>query len=136
MKKLLSMILALAMLVSLVPAAFANDTETQAYSGVTVRYDLTLNKSNGTYLSDISYDLSNGFWARYSTSATISNNYGITSSRLRLATTNGNWVALEINVPKAGKYDVKMTYTRMYKDNSYATENGKVWILPLINPTT
>lgn len=134
MKKILSMILALAMLISLVPAAFANDTETQAYSGVTVRYDTTGIVAK-TPITNVTYDMTKGFWKVNSYSTISSNVSLVNGSRIIMGTSAGNWVALEISVPKAGKYDIKMTYSQM-KNTTNATEDGKVWILPLVNPAT
>lgn len=134
MKKVLSIILATAMLISLIPAVFAADTE--AETGIKIVYDFTdedvindkLPKKTGettaTYQLDptvFTYDTTNGFWEY----AEDSNVNPLIQSRLdsgvRInttyhsfqvvggATTGAYWVAFKIYVPKTGTYALDTT---------------------------
>ena len=112
MKKLLSIILALTMLTSLLPAVSADGAAEPEYSGTTVIYS-TAGLASNTHLGSIDYNMTNGFWQYYSASSALNANFKITSSRIQMAVKVNNWVALEIYVPKAGKYDVKLSYGQM-----------------------
>ncbi len=145
MKRFLSTLLALALIISLVPAAFAEDTTTETgmeYSGITVKYGMV--KSDGYDLSvepfrndvkQVDFDVTNGFWSYYlssneSNAITIPNDYA-----LKIEASEGEWTALEIYVPKKGKYDITLGYSSR-KTGNKAADNAAMWILPLINPET
>ena len=122
MKKLLSIILIAAMLISLVPAVFAAD------AGIKIVYDF-YNEDLAKLVADVEFDLndlsytaSEGFW-RY---ADDYNNRGIikTNKGTGFRTSDGYvkaiarnvnianqayWVGFELYVPKAGNYEVKIT---------------------------
>ena len=152
MKKFLSMILAMAMLISLVPSVFADGTEgdaAQEYSGITVKYDFT--KFEGAEVdasAKVDYSKTFGFW-EFRTRGGKKATGGGTSSRNVVKSANGHlqvvarvnwdtdnqnavtyantdWVAFEITVPKAGLYDVTLNNV------SYGLQGGTVglWILP------
>ncbi len=132
MKKLLSIFLATAMLISLIPAVFAADTEAKA--GIKVVYDFTnteiidtevlkssIDKSGKTvYELDptvLTYAASNGFWEYEENSRGInpikSSGTGIRintdhcSFQVSANTAETNyWIALRLNVPKDGDYKV------------------------------
>ena len=109
-----------------------------SYSGITVAY--------GTYSgpgyefargvdwpSTVTYELTRNFWQWHSSSvsqnggsrADFNWNYGI-----QIPAGKNDWTAIEINVPKAGKYEVLLEYGSA--KSSGAAETG-VWIL---NPGT
>ncbi|MBQ6698925.1 MAG: Ig-like domain-containing protein, partial [Oscillospiraceae bacterium] len=134
MKRFLSMLLAMAMLISILPAVSADGAAEPEYSGATVIYTAAGLASN-THLGSIDYNMTNGFWQYYSASSALNANFKITSSRIAMTVKVNNWVALEIYVPKAGKYDVKLSYGQM-KNTTQSTNNGSIWILPLINSET
>lgn len=140
MKRLLSTILALAMLISLVPTAFATDTTTETemdYSGITVKYNwgqCDVYTLTGLNPANITFNDTKGFWDFYSALA-LGSNSTVTSGRLKLIGDVNNWVALEIYVPKAGRYNVLHDYGRM-KAKQYGTDKAGLWILPLINAET
>ncbi|MBE6965248.1 MAG: hypothetical protein E7441_04355 [Ruminococcaceae bacterium] len=135
MKKLLSMVLALAMILSLIPAAFAAEGETgaQEYSGITVKYDFTkfegaVDKADAKEIVS-SYDKSYGLW-KYSTSGhtravplkqvtdqktgsfALCVNYGTNNTidndaKGTTSTAEKDfYFAYEIYVSKSGKYDI------------------------------
>ena len=137
MKKFLSIILALAMLMSLVPAAFATEgeTETREYSGITVKYDFTNfeGAASNVVVNELaeSYNSTYGFW-KYrgdgnDRDATLlsKTDYGtddsddtvlfvkyVTNNTIYNDVTGKNendfYIAFELNVPAAGYYNVKL----------------------------
>lgn len=151
MKKILALILALCMIMTLAPAAFAAGatTETQEYSGITVKYDFTnfkgavvYNKNdsttweNGNVKNVVDYLKSYGFWiyhSRYGGNPSGRVCQVKSESWLYLQAAVGDWVAFEINVPKAGKYDISLEHG-IY--TSSAADAAGMWILPLTNSDT
>ncbi|MBE6964872.1 MAG: Ig-like domain-containing protein [Ruminococcaceae bacterium] len=147
MKRFLSTLLALALIISLVPAVFAEDTTTETemeYSGITVKYGMVSgagynfnDTAIGEDLTKVTFDDTNGFW-KYNSKATnrvfsVQNSYCIYYNALV-----GDWVAIEIYVPRKGKYDIVLNHGYM-KDSSTtagAAQQAGMWILPLINETT
>ncbi|MBQ2743901.1 MAG: Ig-like domain-containing protein, partial [Oscillospiraceae bacterium] len=143
MKRVLSLILALAMLISLVPAVSADGESTQEYSGVTVKYGMVsgsgydFSSAESEYRADtkkVTFADTNGFWSYHSASGTISvdipNEYA-----LRMETVVNDWVAIKIYVPKAGKYDITLGYSFRKSSNNAAQKAG-AWIVPLNNAET
>ena len=136
MKRILSLILALAMLISLVPAVSADGDVAQEYSGVTVKYGMVSGAgydfSAEPFKSDttkVTFADTNGFWAYHSASRAIvvdvPNEYA-----LRIQGDVNDWVAIKIYVPKAGKYDVTLGYS-FRKSSNNAAQRAGAWVLPL-----
>ncbi len=150
MKRFLSTLLALALIISLVPAAFADDAATETgmeYSGITVKYDFT--KFEGAAVDYSvrdevkSYDTTYGFWkfrtrgGKGTTTRPVAvkdlTTYPCIYVQARTNASGGvitfeetDFVAFEVNVPKTGKYDVSV-------NNVLDGRNGGtigVWILP------
>lgn len=131
-KKILALILSLALIVSLLPATFASAADANAapanenmqivygiatgtelsgtaLGGTTDLYnDYTKNIYNGIVVGNInSYSMTNGFWKYYgaSTTAYASNSktaYGV----CRIYSLLNNWYAFNFYVPAAGTYDI------------------------------
>jgi|GEM_PF-2559592 len=105
-KTLLSMVLAIAMVISLMPMSFA-----AGESGITIKYDIT-GKMDTTKTFTACYNdiTTNGL---FSYAADILNDTA-KNYRIKFGGTgaielyNGSWIIFEINVPVAGKYDVKI----------------------------
>ncbi|MBQ2743904.1 MAG: Ig-like domain-containing protein [Oscillospiraceae bacterium] len=145
------MILALALIISLVPSVFADDTETETdmeYSGITVKYNFA--KSAGydfnadgsefkSNIKEVKFNNTSGFWEYYSAlsldqktprAVSVKNGYSLYFNAFV-----GDWFALAINVPKNGRYDLSFGHHERKTGDSGAQSAG-VWILPLINPST
>lgn len=131
LKKLLGVILAAAMVLSLFPATAFATGEVAENANVKIVYG-TWAAGNGDYFSDISltnypkdtymstgYDLSNGFFryagCKVSDSADFNKAPYATASSLymRIYSKVGQWKALAFYVPKAGTYDVTLTANRV-----------------------
>ncbi len=136
MKKLISTLLTIAMLLSLVPAAFAADTTTLEKSMVKIVYDLSAHMESlaygsaggATLMTDINNELTDGFYSflsnpadstHYESSAQATFGYKALSSLKKrfVDFTNGAKVSFEIFVPKAGKYDFEMYNYLNYNSN-------------------
>ncbi len=147
MKRLLSLILALAMAISLLPAVTATEAEAEYTSpGITVKYDFskyidgaeTLDGEagfGGKGYNGITYDGSNGFFAyaaskyngKYSWNG--ANNYpdgsyvkfrrstGSDRNGLQINASKNAWFALKIYVPKSGIYTPMATYWAFGNDS-------------------
>ncbi|MBE6966077.1 MAG: hypothetical protein E7441_08610 [Ruminococcaceae bacterium] len=130
MKKFLSIILATAMLISLIPAVFAADAET----GIKVVYDFTdeekINSANSELVEDttrglildpavFTYDATKGFWEyaedSYNDNAGIArdkdtgvrlnlDNYCFQVASNKTTNTTAWWIAFKLYVPKTGTY--------------------------------
>ncbi len=128
MKKLLSIILATAMLISLIPAVFAADTGAEA--GIKVVYDFKSDKFadlvNDTDtaatldLNELTYAESKGFWKYAASSMEPKDTLGKKTTGFRAdssgyiyvmasPTTPQYWIAVKIDVPKQGNYDISLT---------------------------
>ncbi len=151
MKRFLSTLLALALIISLVPAAFADDSATETgmeYSGITVKYNFA--KSAGynffadesefkSNIKEVKFNNTSSFWEYYSAlsldqktprAVSVKNEYSLYFNAYV-----GDWFALAINVPKNGRYDLRFGYYERKTGDAGAKSAG-VWILPLINPST
>ena len=148
MKKLLSIFLATAMLISLIPAVFAADTETE--TGIKVVYDfqdedvintnLPKNETTDTYQLDPSvftYDTTNGFWEYAEDSYknaliqskndtgvridTTNNSFQVVEGAYSTTLTDKYWIAFKINVPKTGTYalDISANPAAAYTPATY-----------------
>ncbi len=106
-KTLLSMALAIAMVFSLMPMSFAVEGEAASEkSGVYVEYDIMSHFVASTPIATIlTSEKTNGFLGFEGTSA-ASVWYHANSYCVQLTT--GNWLIFKINVPVAGKYDIKI----------------------------
>lgn len=82
------------------------------------------------WASEVTYEKTRNFWQWHSSSvdqssgnrADFNPNYGI-----QIWAGVGDWAAIEINVPKAGKYKVNLEYG---SSNSYGAKEAGIWILP------
>ena len=106
MKRLISAILTVAMLISFVPV-FAAES-----SGVKVIYDPSVLEYN-VNIADISYELTNSFYSYHSRKEGWEPAHGDfringdpNKGMLAYHHTAGDWYAMELNVPAAGEYDV------------------------------
>ena len=148
MKRFLSTLLALALIISLVPAAFADDSATETgmeYSGITVKYGMvsgagyefvvTSSKVTGTDMKQVFFEDTNGFWSYHSKSAQSRAITAVNDTCLKMIAVEGDWVALKINVPREGKYDILLDYSHRKKGDNGAEKAG-MWIFPLINNET
>ena len=109
-KRVISLVLALCLVLSLVPASvFASDK-----SGIYIEYDIMSRADRSStelkFANLINYDTTNNFVAY----AADSRNDGIKNYYMRYNAYNtieiykNQWFILKINVPKAGTYDVKI----------------------------
>ncbi|MBQ2742584.1 MAG: Ig-like domain-containing protein, partial [Oscillospiraceae bacterium] len=109
MKRLISLLIVLAMVLSLVPTTFAEN------SGVKITYDPSIFGFNMN-IADISYENTSGFFSYHSRKDGWNPAHG--DFRTNGATntmgmvahhhTAGDWYAIELNVPVAGDYDVSI----------------------------
>lgn len=125
MKKLLSIILATAMLISLIPAAFASDTE--AEKGIKVVYDFEdkfVTDGSTTLYSTLTWEKNEGFW-QYAANSYNTEEMMNSGGHLRVENNNVKvvsgpkdadvsgksyyWIAFKINVPKEGHYSLAIT---------------------------
>jgi len=123
MKKLLSIILAIAMLATFVPATFAAEEVQLNDSGVKVTYDLhSIVKENFGKVREstktIDFELTNGFFSFKSNNGTNGHYEKVTGKYFDVNESGdgtyyigiADWakVSFDIYVPKAGKYNFKM----------------------------
>ena len=119
MKRLLSVILALSMLMAFVPAVSAAD----AQPNFTINYDITGDLATvcgGTAMSapvsDINLDYTNGFYAMgtagYNAWQSSNDNFELygTGDNVNLAMRNALHTGVKVWVPMAGKYTLKVKY--------------------------
>ena len=101
-KRIISAVLALCLIMSLIPTGvLATDK-----SGITIEYDIMSHKGESGSLREIlTYDTTNGFftWAAASANGLAYHN---NSPCIELSA--GHWIIFKINVPVAGKYDIKI----------------------------
>ena len=126
-KRLLSLLIALSMILSLVPAGFAAD------EGITIKYDfcadmerlgINYNSGNaikagtatGPLLDVIDYDTTAGFYDLVSASSVTPDQNFVYYLPGTLGLRQGRYVAFEINVPVAGKYKMLVDYSYRNKD--------------------
>ena len=138
MKRLLAMILALAMLVTLVPVAFATGEATNEPAGITVVYNFKAfegSADSGTISKAIEYDDTYGFWMwrkNYSRDITMKSvhlQYNVRNDINNSASDMDEddfFLAFEIDIPVSGLYDVTLN-NRTYK--SYGA-TAKLYIIP------
>ncbi len=125
MKKLLSIFLATAMLISLIPAVFAADTETEA--GIKVVYDFK-NKfvvtNPPTPYSALIWESNDGFWQYADNSRGAekmensgghlradSGNVKVVAAKYDAEIESWYWIAFKISIPKTGDYGLSVTAT-------------------------
>jgi len=119
MKKLLALLLTIAMVMSLVPAAFATEGE-QADAGITITYDVQSRwgiwNSNAVKFAEFTYESNKGLWEYYGNkknlqsidnSTTFNWNSGGSTMQMK-----SGWWAIKIVVPKSGMYTPKVNYTK------------------------
>ncbi|MBQ2743037.1 MAG: Ig-like domain-containing protein [Oscillospiraceae bacterium] len=153
MKKVLSIILALALIISLVPSVFADGTEgetAQEYSGITVKYDFTKFEGAAVDVNTktvTNYNTSYGFWkfraagnsrvaeilSFEETEQTVNYVKYSTNNTVDNETPGDNnknlkdfYIAYEINVPKSGKYELELKFV---KSGTYGAST-QVYIFP------
>ena len=109
MKRIISLLISVAMLISLIPATFAVDAE-----NFTVTYDLAKYIKElkmvalKPEMSVVSYDATNGFFRFYSGDHTTNTSGRFTYSEACFVVADGRRVSFEINVPEAGTYKLAM----------------------------
>ncbi len=125
MKKFLSMVLALALIISLVPSVFADgETETQKgakilYSVGTDAYAIT-SEEPYAYLTTPDYITTNGFYDFYDTNQNISTSGTEIRKRYNsLQLSNNRAVVYEVYIPVAGNYTMEM-YNSIYSSAKFA----------------
>ena len=122
MKRIISIMLAFVMLVSLLPAVTAEDT-----GMTTVKYDFNQvpEGTTGDYTAWYTYENTNNlFWFKYKTCK--ENLYGNTV-RFQRKNGAGDYVIFEIQVPKTAKYDVFVDWETLrtnVKFDLYIGPNG------------
>ncbi len=126
-KRLLSLLIALSMVLSLIPAGFATDT------GITIKYDfcadmarLGINYDSGNAIKNgtatgplldvVNYDTTNGFYKLAGASSVAPDQNYVYYLPGTLGLRQGKYVAFEINVPVAGKYKMLADYSYRNKD--------------------
>lgn len=130
MKKLLSLILATAMVLSLIPATFATGTETDTAENFTIKYDLQTpmgkRGSNTIFAEVFSETNTNGFYSLLSSTKTGSESLYANW----LAYTSNKWIRItkrpsgegnmtfNLNVPVSGEYTMKVN---VYSDSESPT---------------
>ncbi len=129
MKRFLSTLLALAMLISLVPAVFADGTETATEKGVRILYSVGTDSTSVTstepyaYLITPDYITTNGFYDFYDTNQNISEaGTDIRTRTKSLQLSNRRAVVYEVYIPVAGNYTMEMynsTYAAAKSANVY-----------------
>jgi len=136
MKRFLAMVLSLAMILTFIPSVFATGEEaTNQPAGITVKYSFMSGPgysfSEKASAKDVKFDTTNGFW-EYRTRDAVFSGWGcdfITFSggkHIEIGTRQNGWMAIEIDVPKAGLYDVILSNVLYGKAASIAG----LWILP------
>ena len=134
MRKAISIILAIAMLVTLMPT-FALAADTTADAGITLNYEVTKHfgswNSTTVRFDSFTYEVNNGLWEYYGNTnglqsadkSTTINWSGVDGMQMR----SGYW-AIKINVPKSGVYTPKINYKK-YREaailNLYLIKTGK-----------
>ena len=126
MKRTLSLILALAMIISMVPVISAESP------GVTVIYDPSKLDYN-INIADIDYSLTNSFYQYHSRKSNWEPTHGNfringdpKKGMLVYHHTAGDWYAMELNVPAAGEYDVTIECIK----RTYGANKAYIYILP------
>ena len=124
MKRLLSLILALSLVISLMPAIFAEEggEATQQDAGITITYNVTKNfgawNKQAVQFADFTYESNNGLWEYYGNTnglPTIDNSVTMNWSGTTGMQMRSGWWAIKIIVPKSGVYTPKVEY-RAYKE--------------------
>ena len=129
MKKFITFLLALSMVISLLPATFGADTT--ADSEITVTYNMQINSistSSWAKIALATMDETNGFWYFYDeTNKNTGTN--LRYSRIYATSYGGKdgFLALAINVPVAGNYEILFDYYQMKQQGCV----GGVFIIPL-----
>ncbi|MBQ9985250.1 MAG: Ig-like domain-containing protein [Oscillospiraceae bacterium] len=132
MKKLLSVILAITMIISLIPAATAAG-ETDATENLKIVYDIGAQMATYHPVNDsesLTYTTTNNFWEyvahrNASQEARIRNYTADNISYLRLYHTR-TWYAIKINVPVTGSY----VPTLNIYENMTAVVSNNVYLIP------
>ncbi|MBQ2743353.1 MAG: Ig-like domain-containing protein [Oscillospiraceae bacterium] len=139
MKRFLSLILALAMLMALVPSAFASETAADIRIFYDISGDMTelgITEDSGKSLALIDYEHTNGFYKFFANTDSAKKDMGgyETQSegtfKFRSGTGGGtiridrSYVAFEVYVPKAGTYDMQMYCAK----NTWGREDVTVYM--------
>lgn len=139
MKRFLSLILALAMLMALVPSAFALETAADIRIFYDISGDMTelgITEDSGKSLALIDYEHTNGFYKFFANTDSAKKDMGgyETQSegtfKFRSGTGGGtiridrSYVAFEVYVPKAGTYDMQMYCAK----NTWGREDVTVYM--------
>ncbi len=142
MKRFLSIILAIAMVISMIPAAFASGEMGKA--GISIQYD-TYSGSNTSGFSDaslIDYTRSNGRIEYFGTTSTAKYPYSWDQTAKNtmgegtfrfiaafvLTAGSNEYTAYKIRIPEKGDYITSLYYLACANDD--AARNGSLYILP------
>ena len=136
MKRFLSLVISICMLVSFLPQI----PTVSAEGGLAITYDIGgFMSANGfsynatsKYLTEMTYESTDGFFEFHSAIGGVT---GVDSSRVQYRTKNiqmgsGRWIAIKIRVPVAG------TYTMQMYNGEYKTGDGVDIYLHKTDPTT
>ena len=131
MKRFLSLILAIALVISMIPAAFAEGEQTESQAN---NYKFVYDFNNGTYAKETllknatSIDATHNMWSWLEASST--NDEGkvkVWSSSWKVQanfSSANSWFALKIKVPVPGTYDVTFSHGQSSSSGGY----GNVYI--------
>lgn len=126
-KKIISLAIAILMVAIMLPTSIISASATdKVYQ---FRYDFSeVDGANGN-LDTVTFKTTGGKWARssYVFKKDWTKNDQVKYNRLNLYTAGGNaWVALEINVPVSGTYDVRYDYVEI----GASSATGDVYVFP------
>ena len=129
--RLLAFMLAVVMLICMAPLASAEgEATTDGMSGVKVVYGLKSPTGSQVELSTVDYTSTKGFWKYHSVAKDYEKNAYKVAAASYLSCysygANNGYVALMINVPAKGKYDVLLNYC----SNTDGVEQGTIHIIP------
>ncbi len=117
MKRLLATILALAMVISLAPAVFAEGETLGEDAGITITYEVSKNfgvwSKQIVQFAEFTYESNNGLWEYYGNAnglPTIDNSVTMNWDGTGGMQMRAGWWAIKIIVPKSGFYTPKIAY--------------------------
>ena len=130
MKRLISLILVLAMAISLLPTmSFA------AEEGEIITYSLVPNgeTDKGKTIDTFDYTSTNNMWEYFGASNNVETITGYDSRcgyYLKVSGAVGTWVAIKINIADAGKYNIAYNYSGTNGNGTNYPGDGSVHIFP------
>ncbi|MBE6965852.1 MAG: hypothetical protein E7441_07450 [Ruminococcaceae bacterium] len=127
MKRILSIILAVSMIISLIPVFSFVSAENIVY---TYEFGTDSGVAGNTYIKKVEYSMTNNKWQFYAAATdALAGTAQIKTGRLNItcSETRGMWLALEIDVPEKGWYKIEFSSYRI-KNNGGV---GDVYVLPI-----